>query len=150
MCASAHEHSAVEDRQERIDQSVLGAWGEHHIERDLALDDLDVTQHHAGSAQAEVVPILLGPERHSVGQPSHARGRAHGRLEHHRAVEVAAFALDLVEGGDRPIAGGSIEHTTEHRRRIEPREAQPVDRAVGGHECRGMAVGEQRMVSDRR
>ena len=54
---------------------------------------------------------------------------------------------------ERPDSEGSrltIEQRAEHARRIEPGHAQPVDRAVEGDQCAGVAVREERVVSDRR
>ena len=47
-------------------------------------------------------------------------------------------------------AGSAIEQRPEHAGRVEPRHAQPVDRAVGRHQRAGVTVREERVVGDRR
>src|SRR5205809_7218557 len=44
----------------------------------------------------------------------------------------------------------AVEQAAEHARRVEARDAEPVDRAVGRDQRSGVAVGEERVVRDRR
>ena len=47
------------------------------------------------------------------------------------------------------VARLTVEQRPEDTGRVEPRDAEPADRAVGRHQCPGVAVGEERKVSDR-
>ncbi len=47
-------------------------------------------------------------------------------------------------------AGLAVEQAAEHARRVEARDAEPVDRPVGRDERARVAVGEERVVGDRR
>jgi hypothetical protein len=61
-------------------------------------------------------------------------------------------------GGERPArradpvpaTAALVEQRTEHRRRVEPREAEPVDRTVEGYQGRRLQVTDQPVVRDRR
>src|SRR5205823_11330627 len=73
-----------------------------------------------------------------------------GRLEGHRPIEVAPGVLGRARRRDRPEAGVLVEQPGEHRGLVEPREAEPVDRAAPAHESGRVAVGEERVLRDRR
>ena len=47
-----------------------------------------------------------------------------------------------------PRAG--VQQGREHRWRVEPRQAAPVDRPVGGHQCRRVQVADDSMILDGR
>ena len=93
----------------------------------------------------------LSRQRHRVGHADAALGRGEGRLEHVRALEVAALGL---EGGGRleaeRAAALGVEDPREHRRRVDVRQAEPVDRAVPGDQRGGPAVADERVLANRR
>src|SRR5262249_7860698 len=66
-----------------------------------------------------------------------------------RLGDVLARDLRVADGPDAPAARALVEQVAEHRRAVEPRAAQPVDRAVAPDERGRVAVGEQRVVGDR-
>ena len=54
------------------------------------------------------------------------------------------------EGPEPEVARLTVEQGAEHAGRVEAREAQPVDRAVGRDQGAGVAVGQERVVGDGR
>ena len=56
----------------------------------------------------------------------------------------------MPNGPSRNVARLAVEQRAEHARRVEARDAQPVDDAVGRDQRAGVAVGEERVVGDRR
>ena len=66
-----------------------------------------------------------------------------------RLVEPCRWHVDS-ERAEPERAGLAIQQGAEHAGRVEARHAQPVDRAVRGHEGAGVAVGEEGVVGDRR
>ena len=74
-----------------------------------------------------------------------------GRLEDIGAGLVAAGDRHaLAVGADAKPAGAAVEDRGEHARRVESRQAQPLDRAVGRHQRAGVAVGQEGVVGDAR
>src|SRR6185436_8871245 len=86
-------------------------------------------------------------ERHEVDQQSGAFRRDKARLQDQAVTAIASGDPGLVAGRDDPAPLLVI---TDERReagvRIEPRPAQPIDRAVTPHERRRFAVADQRIV----
>ena len=84
-----------------------------------------------------------------VHQEPAARGVPGGR-QHVGAWHVGACGRHVDAVGAEPERPGSaVEDVAEDARRVERREAQPVDRAVGRHQGAGVAVGEEPVVGDR-
>jgi hypothetical protein len=54
------------------------------------------------------------------------------------------------EGPEAKASGLPVEQAAEHARRVEAGHAEPVDRPIGGHERVGVAVGQERVIGDRR
>ena len=63
---------------------------------------------------------------------------------------VAARDRDGLARADAEPAGAAVEHRAEDARRVEARHAEPLDRAVGGDQGAGVAIGEEAVVGDRR
>ena len=55
-----------------------------------------------------------------------------------------------LERAEAEEAGLAVEEAAEDARRVEARNAEPVDRAVGSDERTRVAVGQERVVRDRR
>jgi hypothetical protein len=127
---------------ERPHQAVLGPGRELHGQLDAALDPLHQAQQLVRRAQPQVVAALAVGHRERVGQPHDAGRRAHGRLEHERARQVAALGRLRPDGAQRPVAGGGVEDAGEQGRAVEPRQAQPLDRTGPVDERRRVAVRE--------
>ena len=73
------------------------------------------------------------------------------RLEHVRPVDVAALDPRRLRRGDAPGAADSrVEEAAEQRRAVEPRPAQPVERAVPRDQRRRPAVADDGVVLDLR
>ena len=95
--------------------------------------------------------LVPRPDRQRVADDEPA-GRCHpGRLEHVGARFVAAPGrhIDAV-GGDAEAAGAAVEQRAEDARPVEARQAQPLDGSVGCDQRSAVAVGEERVVGDRR
>src|SRR5262249_40807977 len=80
-----------------------------------------------------------------------ARRRFPGRDQNVRArlVDPSCRVVDP-EGPEAKPSGLPVEKTAEHAWRVEAGHAQPVDRSIRGHERAGVAVGQERIVGDRR
>lgn len=86
---------------------------------------------------------------HPLGQRDLAPARRPRRLEDGRAVEVSPARLDHVVNLDGEDAAAiPADQPPEQRRRVEPREAQPVDRPARGDERSGARVADQSIVAD--
>ena len=136
------------------------------VERGLAHQiDLDAAVDALGGPHERVVGILVG-RRSGVGchrvlpaPRSHRQRVAHDhptrRRLPRRHQRVGPRLVDPVTGDVDPewaepeAARAAVEQGTEHARRVEPRDAQPVDRAVRGHERARVAVRQEPVVGDR-
>ncbi len=92
----------------------------------------------------------LAARRHEVEHPDRALGGLEDGLQHQGVGQVAARdAHVLGRGRDLPAAVGLVaQQGGEAGVGIEPRPAQPVDRAVDGHQGGGLAVADQGVVLD--
>ena len=131
----------------------------HELDLDAALDALDGAHEH-------VVGVLVGRRASVRRDRVLAAARAHrqrvvhgrppgrrlpGRDQRVRPGLVVAAARDVdPERTEAERAGAAIEQRPEHARRVELRNAQPVDRAVGRDQRAGVAVRQERVVGDRR
>ena len=112
-----------------------------HAQGHLAAHALD-DAHHLG------VVLTYG---HAVGQPHDALGRLELGLEHERALPVApphGGDLTCRRDAPEPVVLGA-EQGREARPRVEVREAQPVDRAVGPDKGCGAKVADDGVLLDR-
>ena len=138
------------------------------VERRLALElDLGRALHALDQPQQHVIRVVVGrrapvavralvlvvprPDAQRVAHdhPPHA-GLPAG-LEHHRPRDVAPARGDAHIGGTDPKgACVSVQDRPEHARRVHPRQAHPLDVAARRDERRRFAVGQERIVPDRR
>ena len=96
-----------------------------------------------GAAQSPIVSDVVDDDPAGVGDP--------GRLDHQRPGLVAAADRDDdAARAELEVAGAAVEQGPECARRVEPRQAQPLDRAVVGDEGARVAVGEESVAADRR
>ncbi len=140
--------AAVDGVQERMDESVLGAGCILELELDVAVDARHPAHEHRGCAAAEFVAALIATHGQGVDERDRARRGPERGLQQHRLVDVAATDLGVTRGTDRPVAGALVEDATEHRRAVEAREAQPVDRAVLADQGGRLAIGQQCVLCD--
>ena len=91
------------------------------------------------------------PDQEHVAHDDPAARRAPARLEDVRARQVAARGRHLDVGRPEPEpAGVAVEDRPEHARRVEARQAEPLDVAVRRHERAGLAVRQEAVLGDRR
>ena len=130
---------------------------DHHF--DVALDARGQPQEGArGGGISGGTPIIgaPGPVRHGLHhqQVLHEEPPARGvprRLEHHGPGYVAPLVRHVgVHGSEPEVAGGAVQDGAEDTGRVRPGKAQPLDRAVRGHEAVVLAVREEPVVSDGR
>ena len=105
----------------------------------------------AGSARAA---------RRSGARPDHEQVRTRSasrsacarssRARSCRARSAAGWGRRCSTGPKRKKPGRAVEQRAEHARRVGPREAQPLDRPVGRDQRADLAVGQERVVGDRR
>ena len=136
------------------------------VEPGLAYEvDLDTAVDAVGRPHERVVRILVrwrpavGRDRVLATARSDRQRVAHDdparRRLPRRQQRVRPGLVDPVPGHvdpERPepeAARAAVEQCTEHAGRIEPRDAQPVDRAVRGHQRARVAVGQEPVVGDR-
>ena len=141
---------AIDPAQERMDEAVFGAGHVLDLQLDPTTHPLELADEQAGGTSAEVVAPLVRPHRQCVDQGGGSRRRGEGGLENHGPVEVAALGLELAHRADGPVAGRVVEETSEDRGAVEGRKAQPFDRTLPVDQRCRVAIGEQRVVSDRR
>ncbi len=90
------------------------------------------------------------PHEEHVADDDPAGRRAPARLQDHRAGEIPAVGGHAHVGRSDPErARMPAEDLPEHTRSVEPRQAHPVDRAVGRHERRHLTVAQEAVVTDR-
>ena len=107
---------------------------------------LDAPQHLAQRRE-----VLAVGQRHQVGDAHRARGRAEGRLEDVRVLEVRALRLERLDRLQLEAAAAlGVEDPAEDRRRVDVGRAEPVDRPVAGDERARAPVADHRVVADRR
>ncbi len=102
-----------------------------------------------GAPLPEVVPAVALPHRQRVDDDCGPGGRAVGRLQHHGAIHIATGDFDGAARPHRPVARLLTQQPAEHRRAVETRAAQPVDRPVPAHQRGTVPIGQQRVVGDR-
>ncbi len=132
----------------------------HRLDLNRALDAFDVPHQH-------VIGVVIGrrprvrrlvgvvvvprPDRQPIVDHDPARRRHPRRLDDHRSRHVAHR-----QRHDRPVrpdakrARAPVEQRPEHARRVEPRNAHPLDAAVGSDQRTRVAVRQEPVVRDRR
>ena len=129
-------------------------------ELDLAVDAADgaqqdvvgvVVRRRARVRVGAVVLVVPRADQQRVAHDHPAALRAPARLEHHRPRQVAPARGDLDAGRAEPEpAGVAVQQRAEHARRVHPRQAHPLDAAVGRDERGRLAVRQEPVVGDRR
>ena len=110
----------------------------------------------SSSAGGRVCGVTMsGPRRRAhrqrVPDDDPARRRLPRRDEHVRPRLVHPLRRDVdPERSEAERARLAVEQAAEHARRVEARDAQPVDATVGSDERPGVAVGQEPVVGDRR
>ena len=128
--------------------------------------DLDVAVDAAHRADEQVLGVVVGRRPGVRRDGVLGAARAHGqrvahddpaargvprRLEDVGARLVAPAGRDVdPERGEAEVARLAVEQRPEHARRVEARDAEPADAAVGRDERAGVAVREERVLGDRR
>ena len=104
-----------------------------------------------GRARVRRALLVVVPraDRERVDHPQPALRRHPRRLDDVRPRHVAPpRGHEHAVRAHAPAARATIEHRSEDRRRVEVRQAHPLDRTVGGNERAGVAVGEEAVVGD--
>src|SRR5947199_172000 len=83
---------------------------------------------------------LVGPHGEGVDDGDRAAVGGEGGLQDHRLVHVAAGGLEVADRADRPVTGVVVQQAAEDGGTVEPREAQPFDRALPAHQGGRVAV----------
>jgi hypothetical protein len=98
-----------------------------------------------------LVLVIPRPDRQCVADENPA-----GRRLPRRGQDVRARLVDpcrRVVDPERPepkASGLPVKQAAEHARRVEAGHAKPVDRSIGSHERAGVAIGQERVIGDRR
>jgi hypothetical protein len=136
---------------------------EHRIADQLHLDRTVQAQHRADE---QVVAVLVGGRARVRGDLVLAATRTHGQRvadqdpaarrlpRRHQAVRARLIHprgrhVDPERPEAKP-ARLTVEQVAEDARRVKPRHAQPIDRPVRRDQRPGVAVGQERVVGDRR
>ena len=122
----------------RHDRSVVEADHQLHLHPDLAVDAFDDPD--------QIGLALTG--RHAVDHSNGARVRGEVRFEHERMIAIPPRARPrFLDRSDQPSTVRTIaEQSGEARRRIESRQAQPVDRSIEADERCCLRVSNQPVV----
>ncbi len=157
-CVGRMVHS-VDRRPGRRRRAVVEGGLAHELDLDVAVEALDRPHEHVigvvvgrrPRVRRDGVLVIARPERQRVSHDGPARRRLPGRLEDVRPGHVGARRrMGDLERAEAEEAGLAVEEAAEDARRVEARNAQPVDRAVGSDERTRVAVGQERVVGDRR
>ncbi len=139
--------------------AVVEVWLADELHLDVALEADDrAHQHVVGvviggrpSVGRDGVVTLARPHRQRVAHQRPAGRGLPGRGDDVRPGLVDARRRHVDSEGPEPErARLAIEQRSEHARRVEARDAEPVDRAVRSQKRARMAVREERVVGDRR
>ena len=150
---------AVDERPLRRDAPVVEDRLADQLELDLALEALDGPHEQVLGVVVRRRPRVRRDLVHVVGR-AHRQRIAHddppGRCLPRGHEDVRSRLVDALRRVVDPVrtepegTALAVEQAPEHARRVERRDAEPVDRAVGRHERAGMAVGQEGVVGDRR
>ncbi len=131
----------------------------HQIDLDAAFQAKDGAHEHVvavlvgGWAGVRRDLVLVIPRAHGqrVADDDPAARRVPGREKGVRPGLVDTSGGDVDPERTQPEGAGlTVEQRAEHARRVETRHAEPVDRAVRRDQRAGVAVGQERVVGDRR
>ena len=149
----------VDHRPGRRRPAVVEGGLADQVDLDPSVEALDRAHEHVVAVVVGGRPgvrrhgVLVIPraERQRVAHDDPARRRLPGRLEDVRPRHVGPRGrVRDAERGEAEEPGLAVEEAAEDARRVEARNAEPVDRAVRGDERARMAVGQERVVRDRR
>ena len=149
----------VDQRPLRRRASVVEDRLAHHVDLDTSLQAEDRAHEHVvavlvgGRARVRRDLVLVVPRTHGQRVANHypARGGVPGREQGVRAGLVDARRRDVdSERAQAEAPCLAVEQRAEDARRVEARHAEPVDRPVGRDQRAGVAVGQERVVGDRR
>ncbi|GBD45801.1 hypothetical protein HRbin41_00617 [bacterium HR41] len=129
------------------------------LDLDLAVHAVQGSQQHAprrnvgGCSPPFTLERPLGAPAADEQRVAHHKPSAAGspaRFEHHRAGQVAAIDGHRDVGRTEPEEPCvRVKNRPEHARRVEARQTEPFDGAVGSYKGTGFAVGEERVFGDR-
>ena len=123
--------------EERPHEAVLGPRRELHDEVDRARDTLDRAQELVRRVEPEVVAALPSAKASASRRRTLPVVGRERRLEDERVRQRSGARVVNVAGrADRPVPGVGVEDAREHGGAVEPRQAQPVDRAVACRRAR--------------
>src|SRR6185369_6180248 len=93
---------------------------------------------------------IFTARRHEIDQTHRAAFRFNLSFQNERVVSIPApRSLDLLIGMEKPTAIFSgAEQRRKARRRIEPREAKPINAAIATHERAGLGITQKRVIFD--
>ncbi len=125
------------------------------VEARIAVDlEAHRAPNHADDAHDAPVPrIDAGIDgRHKVDDLTDAGRTQKARREDGgiRQVELLDRPLGIVGGDPEAAAVVGVQQRGEHARRIEARQAQPVDRSAGRHQRRGVQVADEAVLGNGR
>ena len=131
--------------------AVVGPRLADELRLDLAGRAVHRPDQHVMGAEplARLALDLLHGHDQAVADHRPARLGRPGRLDHVRPGQVAAGEGDPLVGTEPQPSRVAIEDRAEHARRVEAGQAEPLDRAVGGEQGAGLAVGEEAVGADR-
>ena len=149
----------VDQRPLRRRPAVIEAGLTDELDLDRALEALDRAHEHVvgvvvgrrACVGRDLVLVVPGANGQGIADDDPTRRRPPGRGKDvgPRLVHSRRRVVDA-EGPEAEGAGTPVEQAAEDARGVERWNAQPVDGAVRGHERAGVAVGEKRVVRDRR
>ena len=130
---------------------VVGAGLADQLDLGMALGTVGEADEHP--LRLEAVAAVAGPdgvdEQRVADDDPAGLGRP-GRLDQVRPRLVAARDRHPLVRREPHRPGAPVEDGAEDARRVEPRQAHPLDRAVGGDEGPGLAVGQESVGADPR
>ncbi len=143
--ARVFEEGAVRrDRHLRGDAGVVEGRLARDVELHVPADDGDAADDLVGLARR------AGPARHEVLDLADAVGREKARQEHVGVgpVELLARADGCARADAEATPSCVVEQRAEDARRVELREAHPVDRSIAAHQRDGAHVADDAIALD--
>ena len=148
----------VDERPLGVGSTVVERWLADQFDLDLPFEAADGPDEHVVGVgvggwtrvRGDRVLTLVRSHRERVPDHDPSGGRLPGGRHDVGAWLVVPGGRHVdAERAESKHAGPAIEQSAEHARRIEPRNAEPVDRPVGRDESARMAVRKKRVVGDR-
>jgi hypothetical protein len=126
------------------------AWLDADPDPGLAVEDDHRAEELAAGGGHVLGDVDSTAQHQRVGHAYQAGRRAHLRDQDAAVRFVALPGLGRAFGRDEePPAPPVVKDRAEHRRGVEPRQAQPGDRSVTANECGGGAVTDQSVILQR-